>query len=225
MSSNDVSPSTQHSHPSPPETPSSVPYVLLFFIIGFALSLVVGWVIFPKVLYSQKSQPFDFNHKMHVELVDDGCQSCHSFREDGTFSGVPQLAQCISCHDEMQGLSRNETIFYEEYVLKDREVPWLVRARQPDSVFFSHAAHIYGAKMDCITCHGPVGDSETLVPYEENRITGYSRDIWGRNISGLKSNTWDRMKMSDCAKCHAQYADIHDSSVQTGRDACFVCHK
>jgi menaquinone reductase, multiheme cytochrome c subunit len=223
MSSNDVQ---NNSHdPSSPDTQSSVPYVLLFFIVGFALSLVVGWVIFPKVLYSQKSQPFDFNHQLHVDLVDDSCQSCHFFREDGTFSGVPRLAQCISCHDEMQGRSENEHIFYEQYVVKGREVPWLVSARQPDCVFFSHSAHIFGAKMDCATCHGPIGTSETLKPYEENRITGYSRDIWGRNISGLKSNTWDRMKMSDCAKCHAQYAEIHDSSEQTGRDACFVCHK
>jgi len=224
MSSNDVH-NSSHPDPSLPDSPSSGPYILLFFIIGIALSMVVGWIIFPKVLYSQKSQPFDFNHQMHVDLVDDGCQSCHFFREDGTFSGVPRLAQCVGCHDEMQGRSLNETVFYEQYVLNDREVPWLVSARQPDCVFFSHGAHIFGAKMDCITCHGPVGTSETLKPYEENRITGYSRDIWGKKISGLKSNTWDRMKMSDCAKCHAQYADIHDSSEQTGRDACFVCHK
>ena len=56
-------------------------------------------------------------------------------------------------------------------------MPWLVYARQPDCVFFSHAAHIYGAEMECRTCHGDIGTSESLKPYEENRITGYSRDI------------------------------------------------
>ena len=30
-------------------------YIILFFIIGFAGSLVIGWGIFPEVLYSQKS--------------------------------------------------------------------------------------------------------------------------------------------------------------------------
>ena len=54
--------------------------IILFFMIGFALSLVVGWGIFPKLLYSQKKQPVDFNHAMHLELVDEGCQSCHFFR-------------------------------------------------------------------------------------------------------------------------------------------------
>ena len=32
--------------------------------------------------------------------------------------------------------------------------------------------------------------------------------------------------MDDCAECHTKEAGIiHTSSVQTQRDACFVCHK
>ena len=210
-------------HPHSSHATGGGAYILLFFIIGVALSMVVGWAVFPKVLYSHKSQPFNFNHKLHLEQVD-GCQSCHFFREDGSFSGSPTLAQCIDCHSEKMGESEDEAVFVEQYVSKDREVPWRKYARQPDCVFFSHAAHVYGAKLECRTCHGEIGTSESLKPYEENRITGYSRDIWGHNIAGIKRNTWDRMKMDDCAQCH-ETAGIHDSSVQTGRDACFVCHK
>ncbi len=199
-------------------------YLLLFFLIGLALSMVVGWGIFPKVLYSTKNQPFDFNHKLHLEQVDDSCESCHFLREDGTFSGAPRLAQCIDCHEEVIGESEEEAIFVEQYVQKEREVPWLIYARQPDCVFFSHAAHIKGAGVDCVTCHGNTGTSESLRTYQENRITGYSRDIWGHSIAGIKHNTWDRMKMDDCAACHKD-SGSHESSVQTGRDACFVCHK
>ncbi len=214
---------------SPAHAPSEAesgggPYLFLSFIAGLVLSLVVGWVVFPKVLYSKKNQPVDFNHKLHLEEVDDSCQSCHFFREDGTFSGVPRLAQCTGCHEEILTGSENEVEFFEQYVAKDREVPWQVYSRQPDCVFFSHAAHVDGANMDCETCHGSIGTSESLRPYEENRITGYSRDIWGKSIGGFKHNTWDRMKMDDCAECHSEAAG-HDSSVQTGRDACFVCHK
>ena len=214
---------------SPTHSPSSASsgggsYILLFFIIGLALSMVVGWAVFPKVLYSKKNQPFDFNHKLHLEQVDNGCQSCHYFREDGTYAGVPRLEQCVDCHEDVLGESKDEAIFVEQYVDKQREVPWHVYARQPDCVFFSHAAHIYGAKLECRTCHGDIGESESLKPYEANRISGYSRDIWGYSIAGFKHNTWDRMKMDDCAECHAQ-TTIHDSSVQTRRDACFVCHK
>lgn len=199
-------------------------FIILFFILGFVASLIVGWIIFPKLLYSQKSQPFDFNHALHNEMVDEGCESCHFFREDGTYAGVPTLAQCIDCHEEAQTEDPNEIKFVEEYVQKGREVPWLVYSRQPDCVFFSHVAHVKNAGMDCVACHGHIGESTSLKPYEENRITGYSRDIWGKNISGLKKNTWDRMKMDDCSECHVKN-NVKQTSVQTGKGACFVCHK
>ena len=200
-------------------------FIVLFFIIGFAASMLLGWVIFPKLLYSQKQQPFSFNHALHVQEVDNGCESCHFFREDGSFSGIPKLAQCVNCHEETMGVSDAETVFVEQYVWKEREVPWLSYSRQPDCVFFSHAAHVVGAEMDCATCHGPIGDSEVSRPFEYNRLTGYSRDIWGKNIAGVKKNNWDRMKMDDCAQCHKEAGMVHASSVQTNRDACFVCHK
>jgi hypothetical protein len=90
-------------------------------------------------------------------------------------------------------------------------------------VFFSHVAHVKMAEMDCVTCHGYIGESESLPIYKENRISGYSIDIWGRNISGIKRNSWDRMKMDDCAECHHNEG-VNQNSVQTHRGACFVCH-
>ena len=82
--------------PNEPQAPlsHSVGPVILFFLLGLAASLVVGWGVFPKLLYSQKQQPFNFNHVLHVELVSDGCESCHFFRDDGSFSGIPKLEQC-----------------------------------------------------------------------------------------------------------------------------------
>ncbi len=227
--------------------------IILFFILGLAASLIVGWIIYPKLLYSQKKQPIDFNHLLHVAEVEEACESCHFFREDGSFSGVPKLEQCIECHEEVQGEDPEEEKFVNEYVLKEKEVPWLVYSRQPDSVFFSHAAHIKQADMDCVTCHGHIGESEHTRVYEENRVTKVSRDIWGKNIGGFKKNSWDRMKMDDCAECHAREAAASDdkprdpvvgffnniiavsfpgmggagrkTSVQTQHEACFVCHK
>jgi len=222
--------------------------VLIFFVIGLVASLAVGWWIFPKLLYSQKKQPINFNHVIHVEAVDEGCESCHFFREDGSFSGVPKLAQCVDCHEEVMGEDPNEAKFVEEYVAKGNEVPWLVYSRQPDCVFFSHAAHVKMGELDCVTCHGHIGESTHSRVYEENRLTGYSRDIWGKNIAGLKKNTWDRMKMDDCTECHAEFK-AQGKTVQSlpwpiswmprpfekpassqvrihiEKDACFVCHK
>jgi hypothetical protein len=156
-------------------------------------------------------------------MVENSCESCHYFREDGSFSGIPQNAACVECHQDIQGETEDERIYFEEYVAKDREVPWLVYSRQPDCVFFSHAAHVKMGEMDCVTCHGHIGESETSRVYEENRITGYSRDIWGRNIAGFKQNSWDRMKMNDCADCH-RLNEVNQNSVQTQRGGCFKCH-
>jgi menaquinone reductase, multiheme cytochrome c subunit len=86
--------------PTDPEKGAGGP-ITLFFILGLVASLVLGWVIFPQLLYSEKAQPIQFNHVLHNEMVDDGCESCHFFREDGTYSGVPRLAQCIDCHEEV----------------------------------------------------------------------------------------------------------------------------
>ncbi|PIE71167.1 MAG: cytochrome C [Deltaproteobacteria bacterium] len=191
--------------------------VVLFFVIGVAASLVAGWWLFPKLLYSKKTQPIDFNHALHMEMVDDGCESCHFFRDDGTYAGVPTLDQCRDCHEDVLGDSPDEETFVTAYVHEDREVDWLIYSRQPDCVFFSHAAHVIKAGMACETCHGPIGESESLKPYFENRITGYSIDIWGRRISGFKTESWERMKMDDCGNCHLRE--------RGSKGACFQCHK
>lgn len=186
------------------------------FAISFVIHLFIGWVVFPKLLYSEKQQqPIDFNHKLHVDEMGE-CEGCHFFREDGSYSGIPPLSNCAECHEEAVGEDPEEAKLISEYLEPGKEIPWLVYARQPDCVFFSHAAHVKMGEMECITCHGPVGESENTRPYQYNRLTKYSRDIWGWNIAGLKKNSWDRMKMDDCGKCHDEHGE---------NNACFVCHK
>ncbi len=191
----------------------------LAFIAGFALLQVVGWFLFPVVLYGTKTQPINFSHKAHVESAGVSCEDCHQFRDDGTFAGIPTIAKCKECHESQVSESPEEAKLVNEYVAKDKEVPWLVYARQPDCVFFSHAAHVKLGNMDCTTCHGHHGETDSLRPYQYNRLTKYSRDIWGKRISGIaafKKNPWESMKMDDCGDCHKKK---HVSN------ACFVCHK
>jgi hypothetical protein len=192
--------------------------ILLFFLIGFAGSIASGWLLFPLTLYSEQEQPIDFNHQLHMGLVYEGCASCHYFREDGSFAGVPDLYSCADCHQFVQGPDPDEEKFVNEYVLPNKEVPWLVYSRQPDNVFFSHAAHVKGAGMDCATCHGDIGTSTSLRTYQENRISGYSRDIWGYDIARLGDPEHGmRMKMDDCADCHER---------EMGHKGyCFQCHQ
>jgi hypothetical protein len=185
------------------------------FAISFVIHLFICWVVFPQLLYSEKQQPIDFNHKLHVEEMGE-CEGCHFFRDDGSYSGIPPLSNCVECHEEAVGEHPEEAKLISEYVEPGKEIPWLVYAGQPDCVFFSHAAHVKMGELECMTCHGPIGESENTRPYQYNRLTKYSRDIWGWNIAGLKKNSWDRMKMDDCGKCHDEHGE---------NKTCFVCHK
>ena len=203
----------------------------IFFLGGAIPSLIVGWILFPMVLYSQQRQPFNFNHALHMnpdmvagiegDTEVEKCLYCHEFREDGTFAGIPKLAKCTECHDDPDsplGDSPDEKTFLTRYVAEDKEVPWLVYSRQPDCVYFSHIAHVKMGEMGCKVCHGEYEKSKRLPVFKVNRISGYSIDIWGRNIAGYKTNSWDRMKMDDCAECHTREG-------QEENNACFVCHK
>lgn len=203
----------------------------IFFAVGAVGSLIIGWIIFPMVLYSGQPQPMNFNHALHLnpEIVDgiegdteaEKCEYCHGFREDGTYEGIPKLEKCMECHDDPDapmGETKEELDFLKTYVAEEKEIPWLSYFRQPDCVYFSHIAHVKNAYLDCEVCHGNHGRTEKLPPYESNRLTGYSRNIWGKNIAGWKFNSWDRMKMDDCAECHSEN-DLEENN------ACFVCHK
>ncbi len=203
----------------------------IFFLAGLIGSLILGWIIFPMLLYSKQPQPINFNHALHLdpEIVDgiegdteaERCLYCHEFRDDGTFVGIPRLDKCMECHDDPEspiGETADEQEFLTKYVADEIEIPWLSYYRQPDCVYFSHVAHVNMGELSCGTCHGDHEKSERLPAYKANRLTGYSIKIWGENISGIKSNTWDRMKMDDCADCHTLKG--HEEN-----NACFVCHK
>ncbi len=198
---------------------------VFFFLAGFFLALIIGWFIFPIALYSEHRQPIDFSHAIHLENVEgdtleEKCLYCHEFYEDGTFSGIPRNEKCLECHDPESPLGEDpeEKRFLEEYLSKGKEIPWYHYFRQPPCVYFPHIAHVKMAKLSCKTCHGDHGTSDHLPVYQENRISGYSRNIWGKHISGYKKNTWDRMKMDDCAECHRKMG--HEEN-----NTCFTCHK
>ena len=202
---------------------------LVYFVVGLVPVLIIGWLLFPMALYSKQAQPVEFNHAIHSmpdigiegETEVERCLYCHEFRDDGTFSGIPTLDRCMECHDDPEsplGEEPEEERFLKQYVAEKEEIPWLVYYRQPDCVYFSHIAHVKMGNLDCGNCHGDHGRSEQLPLYRQNRLTGYSINIWGENIAGYKSNPWDRMKMDDCAECHTDKG-------QEQNNACFVCHK
>lgn len=169
---------------------------------GFIFALVVGWLLYPAIVMSSKPQPINFNHKVHGE---EGagltCDSCHAFREDGSFAGVPKLGNCVQCHESAQGENPEEARLIEEYITPGKQIPWRSYAYQPLCVFFSHAAHVKVAHLGCTQCHPDMSKSTSSPPVKVYRISGYSKDT---------------MSMEDCEDCHAKKGTSN---------ACFVCHK
>ncbi|MDR1243199.1 MAG: cytochrome c family protein [Deltaproteobacteria bacterium] len=187
------------------------------FVLGLIAALIMCWWIIPAVFFVQKEQPVAFTHASHIK--NQNCADCHFLRADGSFSAIPSTEQCASCHADMQGTSAAEAGYIESYVSAKKEVPWLIRQKQPAHVFFSHAAHnadscrqlgCHGEYVDenalCSTCHADVSALDTA-PYLENRLTGYSKDT---------------MRMQDCKSCHAEQTHLEMTDAAL---ACNTCHK
>jgi len=170
---------------------------LIIFFAGLILALVSGWVVFPNILYSQKTQPLNFSHAAHQDST---CEDCHYLRKDGSYTGVPRLEKCIECHESPMGDTKDELKLVETYVQNNREIPWLVYSWQPDNVYFSHAPH-NAKNIKCAVCHRDVAQETTLPVFRENRLTGYSGST---------------MKMEVCEKCHAREGTTN---------SCELCHK
>jgi hypothetical protein len=186
------------------------------FLAGTLIALGAGWVGFPYAIYQRRPQPVDFSHKVHTDKAGAKCEDCHAFRDDGTFAGIPTLDKCAGCHAAPMGTTVAEKKFIEEYVTPNREVEWADYARQPENVFFSHIAHVKRAKLSCESCHGDTGSSDGLRAYQEDRISGYSRDIWKVQTTRAGKPMPHGMKMADCVDCHRS-KDLEHS--------CLDCHK
>jgi len=179
------------------------------FLAGLAVALGAGWAGFPYAIYTSRSEPVNFSHKVHADKAGAKCEDCHAFREDGTFAGIPALDKCAGCHAAAMGTTAAEKSFIDRYITPRREPQWDSLARQPENVFFSHAAHVKRGNVKCETCHGALGATDELPRYQQDRISGYSRDIWG--VSGRPG-----MTMNDCIACHNR---------EGREDSCLDCHK
>ncbi|MCT4536000.1 menaquinone reductase multiheme cytochrome c subunit QrcA [Halodesulfovibrio sp.] len=187
------------------------------FFVGLVVALIFGWWAFPGMLYSENEQPINFNHKVHIQDAEMECSACHYFREDGTFAGLPTTESCAECHsDEPLGEDPEEARFIKEYVETGKEVKWYVYQKQPDNVFFSHAAHSLESCNNChdfsevelcSQCHIDVANMDKTPTYYENKLTTYSKQT---------------MKMWQCERCHAHPEHF---GVTRSSNACFVCHK
>lgn len=220
------------------------------FLAGLIAALAFGWWVSPDLLFSKEEQPIRFKHSVHMAksslliMQDVTCATCHSFNDDGSFIGIPETSVCASCHDTILTpkpplfASADEIADYEserrlveEYIPEHKPIPFKTYQKQPDNVFFSHAAHFekcyschltmkgkvnLGTPEDpeklCVQCHVPMKELNQMRAVETNVLTGYSKST---------------MKMWECESCHVKpgHFDIEGKARTVANNACFTCHK
>jgi menaquinone reductase, multiheme cytochrome c subunit len=171
------------------------------FLSGLATTLAWGWLAFPHIRYARSAQPADFRHQVHAQKSGSAqCSDCHALRQDGAFTGIPRTEACAACHAERMGTSPAEATLVDDYIKKGREMPWLVYGRQPANVWFSHAIHTKLAGLACADCHGQYGESNLVLVYARNRISGYTRTA--KDMSMCEDCHRRRHVQVSCLGCH-----------------------
>ena len=130
-------------------------------------------------------QPIQFSHKAHV---DKGlpCDGCHQSVEKAACAGMPSTETCMMCHQS--AITDNpEEEKVRQYAEKSMQIPWQRIYEVPGHVYFSHRRHVTLGRIDCVRCHGNVGESAAPL-----------------TVAALP------ISMDRCMDCHAQHGAASD---------------
>ncbi len=130
-------------------------------------------------------QPIQFSHKAHVEKGL-ACDTCHQSVETASFAGMPATETCMMCH-QVAITDSPEEEKVRQYGEKGFRIPWQRVYEVPGHVYFSHRRHVGLGRVECIKCHGSVGESAAPLTVAAVPI-----------------------RMERCMTCHAQEGAAND---------------
>ncbi len=147
---------------------------------------------------SAPAQPLPFDHSIHVNIqVGEEklrCVACHTGVERGSHAGLPPLTTCLRCHMRPQGdppSDKERRVRLE--VAEGGPFRWIQVTRNAGHVFFSHAAHVSLAKIECAECHGDVGSWSAPPTRPEEKL---------KSMSKCMSCHRERGAPNSCGTCH-----------------------
>lgn len=143
-------------------------------------------------------QPIAFNHRLHV-YNNVPCLVCHESAENGQGAGLPGVAVCRRCHEDVLYESP-EKAKIRLAVASGQELRWLPAYALKSFVYFSHRRHVTLGKLACRACHGDV----------EMQSQPFQPGL--RPFGGRKG-------MAACIRCHEE-----SHSAYAGVD-CVNCHR
>jgi c(7)-type cytochrome triheme protein len=96
------------------------------------------------------------------------------------------------CHTDAQGRHPDEPKI-REYAGRSEAIPWVQVNRVVGHVYFSHAAHVVYAKMECAECHGEMKDKTEPVTTPQVAHLDMTRCMACHEERGASN---------DCLRCH-----------------------
>ena len=147
--------------------------------------------VFPILRSEPVDQPVRFNHIHHKEVAKLDCFFCHRYVREHRTAGIPNIEVCRVCHSSDAISKRPEALKVFEYVKQGKQIPWQRMYQLPAFVVFPHWIHIEN-KIDCSTCHGLTGGSDTPVRMVD-------RDYMEWCVDCHKKRGAD----TDCYTCHS----------------------
>ena len=104
-------------------------------------------------------QPLPFSHKTHLKS-DLACQTCHVNPDPGIQMTFPPAETCMMCHRTI-AQDKPAIMSLHEFSESGQPIPWVRVYAITPGVSWSHRAHL-DAGAQCKTCHGDVGQIETM---------------------------------------------------------------
>ena len=147
--------------------------------------------VFPILRSEPVDQPVRFNHIHHKEVAKLDCFFCHRYVREHRAAGIPNIEVCRVCHSSDAISKRPEAMKVFGYVKEGKQIPWQRMYQLPAFVVFPHWIHIQ-AKIDCSTCHGVTGVSDTPVRMVDRDYMEWCVDCHKK-----------RGASKDCYACHS----------------------
>lgn len=178
-------------------------FVLGSFLGALVILLAVAIVVQAGITASdapaeanQPVQPLFFSHQKHVEAGAQ-CVFCHAGVLNGPVAGLPSMAKCIGCHQNVQVSDEKDQPDVDRLMQMWEEgqpLRWPKINDQPDFVYFSHRPHVTNG-VSCETCHGDVSRMDLAQPaYDLNM--GFCLDCHRRQAPEKVQ------RLIDCKACH-----------------------
>ncbi len=140
-----------------------------------------------------RTQPIAFPHNIHAGQDQIDCQFCHFSAERSVDAGIPPVATCWGCHQNILGTVERQQAEIQRvrgYWERQEPIPWVRIYKVADHVHFPHMRHI-AAQVDCVECHGNVREMTVIEEVNQTLAMGW-----------CVSCHVEREVSRDCAVCH-----------------------